>query len=515
MKKPLLTLTSFLITVLTCSLICSSAYSQITGPARRVQAGTSLPSKCQNNTTEVDIFIISSAGSSPGEYYCSSTNTWTGPFLSGTLAFANQSLSNLTNPTAINQKLLPGASGSTDIGSSTKLWASIWLSSLLQFGSNSLGYTNGTGFVFFDNTTARTSTFNVQSQTANRIFTLPNISGTMLVNPNVPATSTASVAGNPLNLIASSASAGTAGVSSAPGGDVDITAGNAANHTSGANTGGNINLTPGSGIGGGLAGIVGVTGNIGFNSGTAFASLGTPSNGQITYCSDCTVATPCAGSGTGALAVRLNSAWACGGGGSSYSMIVQAANKVTLKGTTTGTGVSMFNVTNLAGDVGDNFYDDGELRLNLANAAQSRIIEAAYQGSKVAEITYVGTITSFASGGNAAFGNFDGNYVVSGNGDSQSRHLLGSSIITPSVSSCGTSPSIAGTDTFGKVTIGTAPGTTCTVTFGVAFTTNNPACFANDETTSILTRAVPTLTTVVLKGVFVGGDVVSYGCGGF
>jgi hypothetical protein len=42
-----------------------------------------------------------------------------------------------------------------------------------------------------------------------------------------------------------------------------------------------------------------------------FAALGTPANGTVMYCSDCTIASPCAGSGTGALAKRLNGAWVC------------------------------------------------------------------------------------------------------------------------------------------------------------------------------------------------------------
>jgi hypothetical protein len=46
-------------------------------------------------------------------------------------------------------------------------------------------------------------------------------------------------------------------------------------------------------------------------SGTLFANLGTPVNGTFVYCMDCTVANPCAGSGTGALAKRLNGAWVC------------------------------------------------------------------------------------------------------------------------------------------------------------------------------------------------------------
>jgi hypothetical protein len=44
----------------------------------------------------------------------------------------------------------------------------------------------------------------------------------------------------------------------------------------------------------------------------AFASLGTPTNGTLTYCSDCVKGgNPCAGSGTGAFAQRLNSVWRC------------------------------------------------------------------------------------------------------------------------------------------------------------------------------------------------------------
>lgn len=47
----------------------------------------------------------------------------------------------------------------------------------------------------------------------------------------------------------------------------------------------------------------------------AFADLGTPANGAVSICSDCTVTgagdNTCAGSGTGALAVRLNGVWRC------------------------------------------------------------------------------------------------------------------------------------------------------------------------------------------------------------
>jgi hypothetical protein len=45
--------------------------------------------------------------------------------------------------------------------------------------------------------------------------------------------------------------------------------------------------------------------------GVLFAALGAPANGQIVYCSNCTIASPCAGGGNGAIAKRLNGIWVC------------------------------------------------------------------------------------------------------------------------------------------------------------------------------------------------------------
>jgi hypothetical protein len=47
------------------------------------------------------------------------------------------------------------------------------------------------------------------------------------------------------------------------------------------------------------------------SGGTVFHSLGTPPNGTVRFCPDCTIANPCAGSGTGAIAKRLNGVWVC------------------------------------------------------------------------------------------------------------------------------------------------------------------------------------------------------------
>lgn len=52
------------------------------------------------------------------------------------------------------------------------------------------------------------------------------------------------------------------------------------------------------------------TGGVQFES-RAFAALGAPGNGTVIYCSDCTIANPCAAAGTGALAKRINGGWIC------------------------------------------------------------------------------------------------------------------------------------------------------------------------------------------------------------
>jgi hypothetical protein len=45
--------------------------------------------------------------------------------------------------------------------------------------------------------------------------------------------------------------------------------------------------------------------------GRLFANLGTLGNGSVLFCSDCAIANPCAGAGTGAIAKRLAAAWVC------------------------------------------------------------------------------------------------------------------------------------------------------------------------------------------------------------
>jgi len=82
-------------------------------------------------------------------------------------------------------------------------------------------------------------------------------------------------------------------------------------------------------------------------------------------------------------------------------------------------------------------------------------------------------------------------------------------------SDCGTSPSIGGNDSAGRVTVGAANNGRCTITF-VSPWPNPPVCSAFDETATTLVRPAATSTaSMVLTGTFAAGDVLAYSCVGF
>src|SRR6266498_1757909 len=104
--------------------------------------------------------------------------------------------------------------------------------------------------------------------------------------------------------------------------------------------------------------------------------------------------------------------------------------------------------------------------------------------------------------------------------DLRLRHLIGGgtapTVANTSANSCGTSAaSITGTDTAGKITVGATSGTSCTITFGTAWT-NAPSCWATDESTLMGTKAISTTTTLIISATaFTAGDVIAYGCHGY
>ena len=92
------------------------------------------------------------------------------------------------------------------------------------------------------------------------------------------------------------------------------------------------------------------------------------------------------------------------------------------------------------------------------------------------------------------------------------------SFATPTLGpDCGTIAVVAGSDSAGKITLGTGTSTTCTLTFAVPYT-NAPACTATNETDGggysvpVGTRSTP--AAVLIGGLlnWTDGDVISYVC---
>jgi len=86
------------------------------------------------------------------------------------------------------------------------------------------------------------------------------------------------------------------------------------------------------------------------------------------------------------------------------------------------------------------------------------------------------------------------------------------------LSSCGTAPTVVGTDSAGVITIGTGTPSACTVTFARAYV-NAPACFFVNQTTITSTpgKVATTTTTALwtLGAATANGDKVSYMCVGY
>lgn len=83
----------------------------------------------------------------------------------------------------------------------------------------------------------------------------------------------------------------------------------------------------------------------------------------------------------------------------------------------------------------------------------------------------------------------------------------------PSVSSCGTSPSIVGTDEAGTITMGTGVFTSCLLTFATAHS-NAPVCMVNHQGAVLLIRGIAATTTLTIDtgGVMTAGGKVDYIC---
>lgn len=87
--------------------------------------------------------------------------------------------------------------------------------------------------------------------------------------------------------------------------------------------------------------------------------------------------------------------------------------------------------------------------------------------------------------------------------------LAKSTTNTPALTSCGTTPTIVGNDTVGKLTTGSG-ATTCTMTFNIAYNVA-PACVLQEQGGSV-SPTFTTSTTALTATVDVASTVYNYIC---
>lgn len=223
-------------------------------------------------------------------------------------------------------------------------------------------------------------------------------------------------------------------------------------------------------------------------------------------------------------AVTSNGGVALGG-----STVTTSVPLVTATQTVNAAGVSFtnyrFNTNLTAAAAGSRFFlvgidgtsslsmnPDGDWEINkIYGAVSGNILTMRYQGgTPVAQISYLGA--GIFNGGLS----INGAFTVSTVGDvvardTSVRHLQAVGTSPTVGGSCGSSPAIAGKDLAMQVTAGTGSPTSCTVTFGTAYTTA-PSCTANGSATAGLKVATTTTTVIVSAASLGAGEVLNVHC---
>ena len=94
---------------------------------------------------------------------------------------------------------------------------------------------------------------------------------------------------------------------------------------------------------------------------------------------------------------------------------------------------------------------------------------------------------------------------------------LGHTIATgadPVITSCGTTPSVSGSDRAGNVTIGTEVTTSCTVTFAEPYASTPSCTVTGDNTAVTYARTITASVLTILSSADMASDVISYNCMG-
>ena len=202
-----------------------------------------------------------------------------------------------------------------------------------------------------------------------------------------------------------------------------------------------------------------------------------------------------------------------------------------LGGTTTITGPSVATASNLAVVTGGaagvqfNANNNSDYTFKVDNSANATAHGTLAVGGTIlsggrkfsAHLATNQNISMFSSGGVAnleALNDAAGAYVpldIASSLTTFTSHIATSGT-APALTSCGTSPAIAGTDTAGTVTMGTGTPTGCVITFNTAYTTA-PHCTVTWRATPLASQSYAVSTTAItLTQTATDSNVVDYIC---
>lgn len=382
---------------------------------------------------------------------------------------ANTALSNLAS-VAFNVSLVPGAGG-LDIGSSSQEIDDVW-STRVRLGHD------GVGTLLINNS-------NVSKGSVSTDFSAPTGQ-----DPDVHFKS----AGGALSIGVFSVDS-SANNSTATGFALFETG----NKTAGTGDSGPIIVQTGTSAGGASGALYFKSGNDDVGTGSGLLSISSGSvggaaiSGAITVVSGNSAAST-AGAKTGEITLASGNSTGADSDGTGGVTIASGASDATAS--------ASGNITIRSGG---SAYQSGDVFLSTGDGS---IADDAYSGD--VWIT-TGAVTGTANGGDIIL-----QLGSVGSGTRGTIQLNGHAKTVgaaPAVSSCGVSPSVAGNDVAGRVTIGTGGvASSCTLTFNQPFTTA-PSCVVNDESTSLLLKATATTTTLTITATLFGAsDLITYHC---
>jgi hypothetical protein len=176
---------------------------------------------------------------------------------------------------------------------------------------------------------------------------------------------------------------------------------------------------------------------------------------------------------------------------------LNASNAATISsGTNTLTDVAIYGNANGTGGSVDNvaiWTDNGDVDLNVISG-NTTVLGTTFTADNNVVLNFLGGSTTI-----------DGNATFSG----PSAHVSTVGATAPTLTSCGSSSSIHGSDIAGRFTTGTG-ATTCTLTFGATYT-NPPACIVEAEGVSTEPTFANSATAITMS-VDIASTTYDYMC---